>query len=222
MKPKRASHARGQNGHSRRATNKQCPKLDPQIQKFRIPYDMTIASDSSFRPHDRSSPLRDRLSLSIFPRKSEGELRESFAKSGTRFRRPRHVHDEARDASRFRCSWRVPLAPVLVPMKSFVREAMESFDLNASRDSPALISRSSGEEKEPMDDDEMEGRSGEECDPDYEFDAARFYDFRRSETCSEAEAAEHWFESAGTYPPSRKHRIVHRRLLLFFLEVILF
>lgn len=67
-----------------------------------------------------------------------------------------------------------------------------------------------------MDDDEMEGRSGEECDPDYEFDAARFYDFRRSETCSEAEAAERWFESAGTYPPSRKHRIVHRRLLLFF------
>ncbi|XP_056160311.1 uncharacterized protein LOC115683252 isoform X3 [Syzygium oleosum] len=53
-----------------------------------------------------------------------------------------------------------------------------------------------------MDDDEMEGRSGEECDPDYEFDAARFYDFRRSETCSEAEAAERWFESAGTYPPS--------------------
>ncbi|XP_048138249.1 uncharacterized protein LOC115742533 isoform X2 [Rhodamnia argentea] len=42
----------------------------------------------------------------------------------------------------------------------------------------------------------------EECDPDYEFDAARFYDFSRSETCSEVEAAERWFDSAGTYPPS--------------------
>ncbi|KAF8008697.1 hypothetical protein BT93_K2377 [Corymbia citriodora subsp. variegata] len=50
--------------------------------------------------------------------------------------------------------------------------------------------------------DETEGWSNEECDPDYEFDAARFYDFGRSETCSEAEAAERWFESAGTYPPS--------------------
>ncbi|KAI3411268.1 Aminotran_1_2 domain-containing protein [Psidium guajava] len=45
----------------------------------------------------------------------------------------------------------------------------------------------------------------EECDPDYEFDAARFYDFGRSETCSDVEAAERWFDSAGTYPPSRKH-----------------
>lgn len=70
-------------------------------------------------------------------------------------------------------------------------------------------------------DDEMDGRSNaeafpaEDCDRDYEFDAARFYDFSRSETCSEAEAAERWFEIAGTYPPSRKHRITNRRL--FFL-----
>lgn len=50
--------------------------------------------------------------------------------------------------------------------------------------------------------DEMEGWSDKECDPDYEFDAARFYDFCRSETRSEAEAAERWFEYAGTCPPS--------------------
>lgn len=43
-----------------------------------------------------------------------------------------------------------------------------------------------------------------EVDIDYEFDAARFFDFSREETPVEARRAELWFESAKTYPPSRK------------------
>ncbi|KAA8533816.1 hypothetical protein F0562_031333 [Nyssa sinensis] len=39
-------------------------------------------------------------------------------------------------------------------------------------------------------------------DVDYEFDAARFFDFTRPESCSEAEEADRWFESIGSYPPS--------------------
>ncbi|KAG7986672.1 hypothetical protein I3843_03G092600 [Carya illinoinensis] len=42
----------------------------------------------------------------------------------------------------------------------------------------------------------------EEIDLDYEFDAARFYDFTRAETDLEALKAERWFESAHSYPPS--------------------
>lgn len=45
----------------------------------------------------------------------------------------------------------------------------------------------------------------EEIDPDYEFDASRFYDFTLPETNTEAREAERWFESAESYPPSRKH-----------------
>ncbi|XP_059667001.1 protein TPX2-like [Cornus florida] len=41
-----------------------------------------------------------------------------------------------------------------------------------------------------------------EIDPDYEFDAARFFDFSRPESHSEADEAERWFESVGSYPPS--------------------
>ncbi|PSS33146.1 hypothetical protein CEY00_Acc03532 [Actinidia chinensis var. chinensis] len=37
---------------------------------------------------------------------------------------------------------------------------------------------------------------------DYEFDAARFFDFTRQESSSEAEEAERWFQSAQSYPPS--------------------
>ncbi|CAL5367054.1 unnamed protein product [Camellia sinensis] len=42
-----------------------------------------------------------------------------------------------------------------------------------------------------------------EVDFDYEFDAARFFDFTRLESYSEAQDAERWFQSAGTYPPSQ-------------------
>ncbi|XP_024029686.1 protein TPX2 [Morus notabilis] len=42
----------------------------------------------------------------------------------------------------------------------------------------------------------------EEIDMDYEFDAARFYDFSRVETDCEAREAERWLESYGNYPPS--------------------
>ncbi|XP_072966420.1 protein TPX2-like isoform X4 [Typha angustifolia] len=58
-----------------------------------------------------------------------------------------------------------------------------------------------------MDDEEM-GESfqvvsfGFEIDLDYEFDAARYFDFGRPETQSEAREAELWFATAGSYPPS--------------------
>ena len=38
----------------------------------------------------------------------------------------------------------------------------------------------------------------------YEFDAPQCYDFNRPETDWEAKETELWFESAGSYPPSRK------------------
>ncbi|KZV45320.1 hypothetical protein F511_04058 [Dorcoceras hygrometricum] len=41
-----------------------------------------------------------------------------------------------------------------------------------------------------------------EIDLDYEFDAARFFDFTRLESPLEAGQAEVWFHSAGSYPPS--------------------
>ncbi|XP_050141585.1 protein TPX2-like isoform X2 [Malus sylvestris] len=42
----------------------------------------------------------------------------------------------------------------------------------------------------------------QEADVDYEFDAARYFDFTREETPAEARRAELWFESAKSYPPS--------------------
>ncbi|XP_016564787.1 protein TPX2 isoform X7 [Capsicum annuum] len=41
-----------------------------------------------------------------------------------------------------------------------------------------------------------------EIDSEYEFDAARFYDFCRPESTSDAEEAERWFQTAGNYLPS--------------------
>ncbi|XP_059661686.1 protein TPX2 [Cornus florida] len=41
-----------------------------------------------------------------------------------------------------------------------------------------------------------------EIDLDYEFDAARYFDFSREESLAETREAELWFESAGSYPPS--------------------
>ncbi|TKY55403.1 TPX2 protein [Spatholobus suberectus] len=41
-----------------------------------------------------------------------------------------------------------------------------------------------------------------EIDLDYEFDAARFFDFIRPETPAEAHEAERWFQNAAGYPPS--------------------
>lgn len=41
-------------------------------------------------------------------------------------------------------------------------------------------------------------------DPEYEFDAPRYFDFARPESDSEAREAERWFDTAGTCPPSRK------------------
>ncbi|XP_038906022.1 protein TPX2-like isoform X2 [Benincasa hispida] len=41
-----------------------------------------------------------------------------------------------------------------------------------------------------------------EVDIEYEFDAARYFDFTREESFDEACQAELWFQSAGSYPPS--------------------
>ncbi|PKA60451.1 hypothetical protein AXF42_Ash008511 [Apostasia shenzhenica] len=42
-----------------------------------------------------------------------------------------------------------------------------------------------------------------EIDFDYEFDASRYFDFVREETASQEWEAQHWFDMAGSYPPSR-------------------
>lgn len=55
-----------------------------------------------------------------------------------------------------------------------------------------------------------------EIDLDYEFDAARFFDFTRPESISETDEAEHWFESAGSYPPSRK--LLSNSINVFFFK----
>ncbi|XP_027334552.1 protein TPX2-like isoform X2 [Abrus precatorius] len=55
-----------------------------------------------------------------------------------------------------------------------------------------------------------------EIDLDYEFDAARFFDFTRPETLAEAHQAELWFQNAPSYPPSPFVRklVVREDLLL--------
>ena len=55
----------------------------------------------------------------------------------------------------------------------------------------------------------------DEIDLDYEFDAARFYDFSRTESDWEVNEAELWFESAKGYPPSRKFFAHLNRLFIF-------
>ncbi|KAL1547534.1 protein TPX2-like isoform X2 [Salvia divinorum] len=55
-----------------------------------------------------------------------------------------------------------------------------------------------------------------EIDLDYEFDAARFFDFENDESPVEARQAELWFDSAGTYPPSPfVQNLVPREEMLF-------
>lgn len=63
------------------------------------------------------------------------------------------------------------------------------------------------EEEEYLEEFVMEPFVGgnEEMDLNYEFDAPRFHDFTLPETDLEAFEAGHWFDSAKTYPPSRKH-----------------
>ncbi|KAG1360650.1 hypothetical protein COCNU_09G001130 [Cocos nucifera] len=65
---------------------------------------------------------------------------------------------------------------------------------------------------------------GFEIDLDYEFDAARYFDFGRAETPAEARAAELWFETAGSYPPSRMSQIPRKTLifsaLLYLIDVL--
>lgn len=43
-----------------------------------------------------------------------------------------------------------------------------------------------------------------EIDLDYEFEAARFFDFTREESVDEAREAEMWFDYVESCPPSRK------------------
>ena len=60
------------------------------------------------------------------------------------------------------------------------------------------------EEEEELEEFVRETFLYEEIDLDYEFDAARFFDFNRTETEWEDRLAESWFESARGYPPSRE------------------
>ncbi|RWV80021.1 hypothetical protein GW17_00058762 [Ensete ventricosum] len=61
-----------------------------------------------------------------------------------------------------------------------------------------------------MDDEMVEAVQGVfvcfKVDLDYEFDAPRYFDLGREETPAEAWAAELWFDTAGSYPPSRTCR----------------
>lgn len=45
-----------------------------------------------------------------------------------------------------------------------------------------------------------------EVDFDYEFDAPQYYDFALPETPAKARETELWFDSAASYPPSRKQK----------------
>lgn len=56
-----------------------------------------------------------------------------------------------------------------------------------------------------------------EIDLDYEFDAARFFDFSHDESPLQARQAELWFHSAGSYPPSRN---LLRIVIVFFLPFV--
>lgn len=55
-----------------------------------------------------------------------------------------------------------------------------------------------------------------EIDLDYEFDAPRYFDLGCEEALPETRQAESWFESAGSYPPSREF------FFFFFLTVLNF
>lgn len=62
----------------------------------------------------------------------------------------------------------------------------------------------------------------QEVDIDYEFDAARCFNFTREETPAEARRAELWFESAKSYPPSRELLYLRRHVFLKFIFLELF
>lgn len=55
-----------------------------------------------------------------------------------------------------------------------------------------------------------------EIDLEYEFDAARWFDFTRMESAEESQSAEFWFHSAPSYAPSREYHHLHKLLCLTF------
>jgi len=57
-----------------------------------------------------------------------------------------------------------------------------------------------------------------EIDLEYEFDASRWFDFTREELPLESRAAELWFETAQSYPPSREY--LRFRVLIVFLWLV--
>ncbi|KAK9277442.1 hypothetical protein L1049_006985 [Liquidambar formosana] len=57
-------------------------------------------------------------------------------------------------------------------------------------------------DEEMQEDMVVEVFTAHEIDLDYEFDAARYFDFSRDESPADAREAELWFESAKSYPPS--------------------
>ena len=67
------------------------------------------------------------------------------------------------------------------------------------------MNRDSTEMDDAMTDVSEVSFEAQEIDLDYDFDAPQFFDFTRPESAKEAKAAECWFESAESYPPSRKH-----------------
>ncbi|AES65349.1 hypothetical protein MTR_2g038240 [Medicago truncatula] len=56
-----------------------------------------------------------------------------------------------------------------------------------------------------------------EIDLDYEFDAPRFFDFtaQQQQSLTQLPQPERWFETAGTYPPSRSFSFNFSSLSLF-------
>lgn len=47
----------------------------------------------------------------------------------------------------------------------------------------------------------------DDIDVNYEYDAPRFFDFTKQENIFDDCEAEHWFEFAQSYPPSRKNLV---------------
>lgn len=54
-----------------------------------------------------------------------------------------------------------------------------------------------------------------EIDLDYEFDAVRFFDLSTQESPAQARQAELWFQSARSYPPSRRFNLFFLRCFHF-------
>lgn len=97
------------------------------------------------------------------------------------------------------------ISPQSVSLSQFISHYL--LQTNEEKETPNILGQNQA--KEIMDED-MEDNTviftftAVEIDLDYEFDAPRYFDFCREESLTEARNAEIWFQSAQTYPPSRK------------------